>query len=216
MGPQQAQDIYEIIQAAQEAEAQWQQAAREAAIAGRPAPPKPPGVDQVISGLENEFENTMPAGRTGISEGFTGRFDNPDPVRAPWRGEYDMPGNFERYQSMANSMAEDAALREAMGSSRRRTEEDDVEGRFALARYPGAEVPIWQALQGRTPAGWIDTGGTPQQKQARADERRAWGREAMEKLGTKYIDRDKWSGFLRSMRGRGARERRAGFRGMMR
>jgi hypothetical protein len=41
--------------------------------------------------------------------GFEGNIAG-EVVRAPWSGEYDMPGNFERRQRMANSLAEDAAL----------------------------------------------------------------------------------------------------------
>jgi hypothetical protein len=46
-----------------------------------------------------------------------GDWTDPEPMRAPWRGEFDMPGNFERNQSMANSLAEDEALRTGLSHS---------------------------------------------------------------------------------------------------
>lgn len=48
-------------------------------------------------------------------DGFTGRIDG-KVFDAPWRGEFDMPGNFEREQRMANSLAEDAYANAGRGS----------------------------------------------------------------------------------------------------
>lgn len=44
-----------------------------------------------------------------FSDGFSGTVDG-EVIDAPWRGQYDMPGNFERGQRTANSMANDALL----------------------------------------------------------------------------------------------------------
>jgi hypothetical protein len=53
----------------------------------------------------------MPTERRGSS--WSGAADG-EVIRAPWRGEYDMPGNFERGQRMGNSLANDALLREGL------------------------------------------------------------------------------------------------------
>ena len=57
---------------------------------------------------ESEYGMRMPGDRPE-NDTLQGNIDG-DVMRAPWRGEFDMPGNFERRQSMANSLAEDAAL----------------------------------------------------------------------------------------------------------
>ena len=134
LSPQDVQGIMEMLESVQQAEA-----------AGK----APPGTyEQVLGQVESEFEYSgSPPGRSA-NDGFTGDWTGADPVRAPYRGEHDMPGNWERGQSMANSMAEDAMLREALGSKRKRTEDDYLEGQFPLAKYPGIENTIDVAAAG--------------------------------------------------------------------
>ena len=79
--------------------------------------------------------------RDPFAEGFTGYIGNPKAEKAPWQGEYDMPGNYGRRQNMANSMANDAMLRNELSYTRKR-EADEPEGSFALSRYPGVEQHI--------------------------------------------------------------------------
>jgi hypothetical protein len=130
-GPQEVNEIMSILDAVYKAEA-----------AGK----VPPGTyESRMAELESQYEYSMPTGRDA-SDGFSGRIDR-QVTPAPWRGEYDMPGNFERGQRMANSMAEDAALRESMKYARRRGD-DEPTGTYALSRYPGAEQNIWRVEHG--------------------------------------------------------------------
>lgn len=86
----------------------------------------------------------------GMSEGFDqdrgpttpGDWREPDPISAPWRGEYDMPGNFERRQTMANSLAADEALRQGLSYQYKAPKEGELtrmdiqwEGGLAGAAY---------------------------------------------------------------------------------
>ena len=200
LGPQDVQGIMEMLEAVQDAEAKGK---------------LPPGsYDQAVGQMESEFERSgSPPGRSG-NDGFTGRIGNPDPVRAPWRGEHDMPGNFERGQHMANSMANDAMLRELMGSSRKRTEEDGPAGTYALARYPGLENAIAGAEMGMAPAG--SGSGMPATPGSVA-ERKRWARIQRMKLGMdRAIGRGEHRGFQRAMKGRGAKQRREAFKHFVR
>ena len=67
----------------------------------------------LIAAMEQESEYS---GRstTGTGDGFRGSASG-EVMRAPWRGEHEMPGNFERQQSMGNSLAEDALIRQGLG-----------------------------------------------------------------------------------------------------
>lgn len=198
LAPQDVQGIMEMLQAVQEAEA-----------AGK----MPPGsYERALGEAEYEFERSgSPPGRSA-NEGFTGRIGNPKPTKAPWRGEYDMPGNFERQQHMANSMANDAMLRELMGSSRKRTEADDVPGTFALARYPGIEHAIAVAETGQAPTGMM-----PDHRPESAAYRRAWARKQRELLGMdRRIGAREMRGFRRGTKGMGAREKRQAFKRFLR
>jgi hypothetical protein len=56
-------------------------------------------------------EERLPTERGG--SGFSGAMDG-SVIRAPWRGEHDMPGNFERGQRTGNSLVNDALLREGL------------------------------------------------------------------------------------------------------
>lgn len=202
MSPQDVQGIMEMLDAVQKAEA-----------AGK----LPPGSAQAARDqMESEFEYSGRSVGRSANQGFTGAIGNPDPVRAPWRGEYDMPGNFERQQHMANSMANDAMLRELLGSERRRTEEDDVEGTFALSRYPGIESAIAGAEGGMAPAGMMPDMGSAKDKYMAAEKRRRWARKQRELLGMdRRIGRGEWKSFRRGMKGRGAREKLKAFRGFL-
>lgn len=204
VSPQDVRSIMEMLEAVQRAEASGK---------------APVGSsDRYLGEMEAEFEYSgRPPGRSA-NEGFTGRIGNPDPVRAPWRGEYDMPGNFERSQHMADSMANDAMLRELLGSRRARTEADDVEGTFAAARYPGLEYAINVAASGSGPPG--STAGifmSPQQARAYADERKRWAAKQRELVGMdRQIGRREWGGFRRGTKGMGAREKRQAFKRFLR
>jgi hypothetical protein len=195
MGPQDVRAIMDMLESIQEAEA---------------AKKMPPGShDRALAEVEYQFEGSgSPPGRSA-NQGFTGRIGNPDPVRAPWRGERDLPGNFERSQHMADSMANDAMLREVLGYKRGRTEDDDVEGTFALARYPGIESAIWGAEAGLAPRGYSGGGLSPEQQGAQ----RRWARKQREILGMdRRIGREEHRGFQRAMKGQGAKQRAAAFR----
>lgn len=209
LSPQDVEGMYDMIEALRKGEA-------------RERNPLPPGTaDRYISQLRSEFEfSGSPPGQSA-NEGFTGDWTNPDPTPAPWRGEYDMPGNFERQQSMANSMAEDAMLREALGSERKRTKEDDVEGVFALSRYPGVDYAIWGAESGLAPAGLgmgaSDFMGDPEDQRERAAKRKRWAKKQRELLGMdRRIGGDEWKSFRRGMKGRGAKQRRQAMRSFLR
>jgi hypothetical protein len=81
------------------------------------------GLEQAKQQLMNEAQRVSegmdqmdPGSREPQNDGFTGRIDG-KVFDAPWRGEFDMPGNFERRQRMSNSLAEDAFLGAGLGSS---------------------------------------------------------------------------------------------------
>ncbi|HET6454987.1 MAG TPA: hypothetical protein VFI02_11335 [Armatimonadota bacterium] len=80
------------------------------------------GLEQAKQQLMNEAQRVSegmdqmdPGSREPQNDGFTGRIDG-KVFDAPWRGEFDMPGNFERRQRMSNSMANDAMLGASLGS----------------------------------------------------------------------------------------------------
>lgn len=58
---------------------------------------------------EAKWQSELSGRGDHFSDGFSGSLDG-EVLDAPWRGPYDMPGNFERGQRTANSMANDAAL----------------------------------------------------------------------------------------------------------
>ena len=66
----------------------------------------------LIAQWQRESEGQMPGARG--REDFWQADQYGRTVRAPWRGQFDMPGNFERKQNMANSMGQDALLREGL------------------------------------------------------------------------------------------------------
>jgi len=197
VSPYEVQQVYEMLENLRELEARGK---------------VPAGTtESQMSALEGKYERGGDYG-SSANQGFTGFIGNPEPTRAPWRGEYDMPGNFERGQHMANSMANDAMLRELLGYSRKRTEADDVEGTFALARYPGLEFAISVAESGQMPAGMM-----PDFRPERAAERQEWGRKQRELAGMdRRIGAREARGFNRGTRGMGAREKRAAFRRFLR
>lgn len=134
----------------------------------------PEQLQGALQQLESQSEYGGGIGRSA-NEGFTGRWDNPDPIRAPWAGEHDMPGNWERGQSMANSLAEDAMLRETGRSSRKRTKEDAPEGTYALSRYPGIDYAVSVAETGVGPMGGIGgIGMSPDARRESARKRKEW------------------------------------------
>jgi hypothetical protein len=195
LSPQAVQSSMQMLEAIQKLEA-----------AGK----LPPGsYDSAVSDMRYSSEYSGEAMGQSANDGFTGAIGNPDPIRAPWRGEYDMPGNFERRQHMANSMANDAMLRELMSYSRPRGQ-NEREGTYALSRYPGIEHAI------NTAAAGVDVRGglmTPES----VKERQGWAAEQARLLGMdRRIGRDEWQGFRRATKGRGAKQRRQAFKGFLR
>ena len=172
MGPRDVQGIMEMLDAIQQAEARGK---------------LPPGSSQRrLQDLEAQFE--YGGGGTGQSanEGFTGRIGNPDAIRAPWAGEYDMPGNWERGQKMADSLANDAMLGRLLGYKRKRRE-DEPEGSMALANYPGAEMDIARVERGFGSWGHAANFMDPQERMALQEKAKRWGQYARERIG---IDRE--------------------------
>lgn len=69
------------------------------------------GYYSALNAAEKSYERELPKERRGSS--WSGAADG-EVIRAPWRGEGDMPGNFERGQRMGNSLANDALLRQGL------------------------------------------------------------------------------------------------------
>lgn len=65
------------------------------------------GYVNALYDARNRYERQLPQERRG--DGWSGAYDG-EVIRAPWRGEFDMPGNFERGQRMGNSLANDVML----------------------------------------------------------------------------------------------------------
>lgn len=191
MGPQDVQGIMEMLDAMQRAEA-----------AGK----LPAGSTQRrLQELESEYEYNLPQGRRG-EQGFSGRIGNPDPVRAPWRGENDMSGNFERRQGMADSMANDAMLGRLLGYKRKRGE-DEPEGSMVLANYPGSEMDITRAEKGFGSWGHAANFMDPQERQALEAKAKKWGQYQRELLGTDTEGADEYRGRRRAEHGMRGRDR---------
>lgn len=201
MSPYEVQNIMASIDALQKMEAQGK---------------TPPGsTEAALQGLRNRFEFSGKSVGDSANEGFTGRWTGEEPVRAPWRGEYDMPGNFERSQNMADSLAEDAMLRESMKYSYRLPKGDETPpGTYALARYPGIEHDIWAQEAGFAPKGMQNPMyRSPQQQQAEMAGRKRWAEHQRKLLGMgRPIDAREWRKFNRGMKGSGAKERSRAFR----
>jgi hypothetical protein len=208
------QNTYGAVQDAQDAYAAWQQAASRAAAEGKAPPPAPPHPEEVMQQLrtQSEFNPENPSS----NDGFMGRIGNPDPIPAPWRGEFDMPGNFERKQHMADSMANDAMLRELGRSRRQRTEEDGPEGAYALAPYPGLEFALMGAEAGLAPVGSMPAmGGSPMENMRLSEKRKAWAKQQKKLIGRGSFDAEEYQELRRAMKGRGAKQRRQASRSYM-
>ncbi len=192
MGPQDVQGIMEMMDAIQQAEAQGK---------------LPPGSsERRLQELQAQFE--FGGGGTGRSanEGFTGRIGNPDAVRAPWRGEYDMPGNWERGQKMSDSMANDAMLGKLLGYKRKRGE-GEPEGSMVLANYPGAEMDIARTEKGFGSWGHAANFMDPQERMALQEKAKKWAQYQRELLGTDTEGADEYRGRRRAEHGLKGRDR---------
>ena len=75
-------------------------------------------------------------------DGFTGRIDG-KVFDAPWRGEFDMPGNFEREQRMANSLAEDAYANAGRGYEFKMDPSQLIEGKIIRSSPAMAANAPW-------------------------------------------------------------------------
>lgn len=191
MGPQDVQGIMEMLDAVQRAEA-----------AGK----LPPGsYDQRLQQLESEYEYNLPQGQRG-EQGFSGRIGNPDPVRAPYRGEHDRSGNFERRQTMADSMANDAMLGRLLGYKRKR-EEGEPEGSMVLANYPGAEMDIARVEQGYGSWGHAANFMDSQERMALQEKAKKWGQYQRELHGTDTESPRDFRGRRSAERGLSGRDR---------
>lgn len=92
------------------------------------------GLAQAKQELMNEAQRAsegMDQMDTRALEGdeFTGRIDR-QVFDAPWRGEFDMPGNFERRQRMANSLAEDTYANAGRGYEFKMDPSQLIEGKI--------------------------------------------------------------------------------------
>ena len=191
MGPQDVQGIMEMLDAMQRAEASGK---------------LPPGSTQRrLQELESEYEYNLPQGQRG-EQGFSGRIGNPDPVRAPWRGEYDRSGNFERRQTMANSMANDVALGRELSYSRKR-EEGEPEGSMVLANYPGAAMDIARVEQGFGSWGHAANFMDPQERMELQEKAKKWGEYQRKLLGIDTEGADEYRGRRQAERGLRGRDR---------
>lgn len=71
--------------------------------------------ERILSTMRSKTEYGLREPGDPLTGGeFSGQIGNPPPIRAPYRSENEMPGNFERTQTMGNSLANDAALRNAL------------------------------------------------------------------------------------------------------
>lgn len=94
------------------------------------------GIQQAKAQLMNEAESNSegmgqmdPGTREPQNDGFTGRIDG-QVMEAPWEGSNLLPGNFERRQRMANSMANDAMLGAKMGGKYEFDPSQPMEGKI--------------------------------------------------------------------------------------
>lgn len=199
--PQEVGGIFQILQALEEAEAKG----------------KIPRGSTEAKMAEFASEYEYGGGGTSANEGFTGRIGNPDPVQAPWSST---PGfsNFERRQHMADSMANDAMLRELMKYRRARTEQDPADGQYALARYPYLGHAMGAARGGMGGVGQMMPAGlTPDAAREYTNRRKQWAKEQAELLGMGGApESGEVRGFNRAAGGMGARERSAAFRQFLR
>ena len=146
--------------------------------------------------------------RSPFAEGFTGRIGNPDPVRAPWRGEYDMSGNFERRQDMADSMANDARLGMELGYSRKRgKDENEPEGSYLLSNYPGAAQDINMVEQGLGSWGHAANFMDSHERMALEQKAKAWAEHQRKLLGINTESPDDFRARNRASGGRSGRDR---------
>jgi hypothetical protein len=176
----------------------------------------PPGTTEAkLHELSTQYEYGNEG--TSANRGFTGRIGNPDPIQAPWSATPDF-SNFERRQHMADSMANDALLRELMGYRRARTEEDPGEGQYALARYPYLGHAMGAARGGMGGVGQLaPMGMSPDAAREYTSGRRQWAEDQAALLGLAPArDIGERMGFSRAMKGAGARERSAAFRQFLR
>lgn len=190
IGPQEVQGMMDILDSVQRAERQGK---------------LPPGsYQQQLNDFESQYDYSSP-GATSGGDGFSGRIDG-GVTRAPWRGEHEMTGAFERRQGMANSMAEDAAMRESMRYSRRRRE-DEPEGSFALSRYPGAEMDITRTEKGFGSWGPAATFMDPQERMALQEKAERWAKHSRERLGMNTEGADEFRSRREAERGLSGRDR---------
>jgi hypothetical protein len=191
IGPQEVQGMMDILDSVQRAE--------------RTGKAPPGSYQQQLDDFESQYEHSMDRTGTNPADGFTGRIDG-GVTRAPWRGEYDMPGNFDRRQKMANSMAEDAAMRESMRYSRRRGE-DEPEGSFALSKYPGSEMDIMRVEKGFGSWGPASTFMDPQERMALEEKSERWAKHQRELLGMNTEGADEFRSRREAERGLTGRDR---------
>jgi len=146
--------------------------------------------------------------RDPFAEGFTGYIGNPPAEKAPWStSEYDMPGNYERRQKMANSMANDARLGMELGYTRKRRE-DEPEGTYALSKYPGVEQHINFVEQGFGSWGPASNFMNSQELQALREKAKEWAEYQRGLLGLpQRVDRKEFMAGNRAKRGMSGRER---------
>ena len=111
------------------------------------------GLQQARQQLMNEMKSASegmgqmdPGALEG--DGFTGRIDG-QVIDAPWRGEYDMPGNFERRQKMANSLAEDAFLGAGLGSEYKFDPTQPMEGKI-ISSSPAMAANMPEFMNNKT------------------------------------------------------------------
>lgn len=107
---------------------------------------------RLMEGARQESELSGRGDR--FSDGFSGAVDG-EVIDAPWRGTYDMPGNFERGQRMANSMANDALLDSGLSYEYEYQPGDKVEAMY----HPFSHAPGNPAMQQR----WMEDFGKPMQ-----------------------------------------------------
>lgn len=164
LSPQEVQAIMEMLDAVQGAESSGK---------------APPGsYDRALGQIRDEYE--WGGGGQSANEGFTGMIGNPEPFGLPGGND----SNFRRKQHMANSMANDAMLREMMGSSRRRTEEDGPDATYALADYPQLGFATDVAKSGIGPTGSMaEIFMSPHEQVDYANQRRDWGYRQEAKFG---------------------------------
>lgn len=121
------------------------------------------GVEMAKQDLLSQMESRMEYGLREPGEplpeqGFSGQIGNPAPIPAPYHGEYDMPGNFEREQRMSNSLANDAALRTALSTKYKYDPEVGVPVSFAKMNWAhlvnSGLNPGWDTVYLEGPPDW--------------------------------------------------------------